>query len=489
MKYVSVSELAEKLSLTERAIRNRCIAGKFPSAKKEGKNWLIPEEDTLDMNDYDYAKKILDLIDKSPVSFYVIKNVEEILTSAGYRKINNENLDEVKPGDKIYFVRNGSSLIALNIGKDIKEDNYRFNIVASHSDSPTFKLKPEVDSKTDIYNKINVEPYGGMICSTWLDRPLSIAGRVIYKNDDAIKSSLVNIDKDLLVIPNVCIHFNRTVNTGYAYNMASDMQPLFAQHLENLSLKDLLAKELNIQKEDIYNFDLFLYNRNKSVIYSANNEEGFISSGRLDDQECVFASLDAFVNSENNIAINTLFISDNEEVGSTTQQGANSDFLDIIFNKVYRNLGFSQSSYVKAINNSFLISADNAHAVHPNNPGLTDSNNKVYMNKGIAIKFNAAQSYTSDALSASVMQEICKKANVPYQFFTNRSDIRGGGTLGNILLTHVSLKSVDIGLPQLAMHSSYETAGIKDLRYLFLSLKEFYNSNIIFGDDYLKIIK
>lgn len=489
MKYLTVSQIAEKLKLTERAVRIRCQEGKFPGAKREGKKWLIPEScNAKNDDDYAYARKILDYIDASPVNFFVIKNVEEVLIDCGYKRMNEGDLTKLKKGDRVYFVRNQSSLIALNIGKDINENCYPFHIVASHSDSPTFKLKPNPDSSTDIYSKVNVEPYGGLISSTWLDRPLSIAGRVIYKKDDKFNVELVNIDKDLLVIPNICIHFNRDINNGYVYNMASDMQPLLGQALDKTPILDEISKVLRIKKEDIYNFDLYLYNRQKSVIYSSLNEEGYISSGRLDDQECVFTSLDAFVSEDNDKAINVLYIADNEEVGSSSMQGANSDFLDKVLNKTYIDLGFSIDSYVNALSSSFLVSADNAHAVHPNNIGITDPNNHVYMNRGIAIKFNAAQSYTSDSISAAITQQICKNASVPYQFFTNRSDIRGGGTLGNILLSHVSIKSVDIGLPQLAMHSSYETAGIKDLKYLYLFLKQFYKSNIIFGNDNFEVI-
>lgn len=490
MKYLTVQELSEKFSLTERTIRNRCVNGYYSGAIKKGKKWLIPESVCLDENGQfiEYAREMLDFIDRSPVSFFVISNSEEILKEKGYRKIDENNLTSLKTGEKIYFVRNGSSLIALNIGEDVKEESYTFHIVASHDDSPSFKIKPNAEGKTDIYNKINVEGYGGMICSSWLDRPLSIAGRIIYKDNSGLKTKLINIDKDLLFIPNQCIHFNRNINSGYAYNAAIDMQPLLGQYLNENPFMEAVAKQAKIKKEDIYNFDLYLYNHEKGRIVSSLNEEGYILSSRLDDQECVYASLDAFVHVDNKDAINVLYIADNEEVGSSTQQGANSDYLDTIFRRIYENLGFSYNSYINALNRSFLISADNAHAVHPNNPATTDANNKVYMNKGIAIKFNAAQSYCTDGISAAIMQEICNKAKVPFQFFTNRSDIRGGGTLGNILLSHVSLKAVDIGLPQLAMHSCYESAGIKDAKYLFLALQEFYKSNIIFRDDCFSVI-
>ena len=278
--------------------------------------------------------------------------------------------------------------------------------------------------------------------------------------------------KDLTVfIPNICVHFNREVNNGYAYDMSVDMQAFISS--DGASFLEAIAKRLKVRTEDISNYDLYLYNKQSGMIWGENNE--FISSPRLDDLECVYTSTRAFVESSNEDAINVLYIADNEEVGSISRQGADSDFLKSILVNVSNDLSLN---YYRVIANSFLISADNAHAVHPNKPGLTDNDNKVYMNKGIAIKFNASNSYTSDGVSSSIFQKICKNASVPYQFFNNKSGMRSGSTLGNVLLSQVSLPSVDIGLPQLAMHSSYETAGTIDIKYAIKAFKEFYSSDI-----------
>ncbi len=489
MKYISVSEAAKRWNVTERSIRNYCSTGKIKGAYQQGKYWMIPEDSfkptTNNSLNIDLATEMLNFINNSPVSFQAIDNVCEMLNKAGYRRLEESSYSRISYGDKVYFVRNGTSLVALNVGNSINEENYPFHIIASHSDSPCFKIKPECDGKTDIYNKINVEPYGGLLCAPWLDRPLGIAGRVLLKKNGKIISTNVNLDEDLVVIPNLCIHFNRDANSGHSYNMASEMQAFIGQELEGSPLKDKLCLSLNCKPEDIINFDLYLYNHQKGVIWG--KEKEYISSPRLDDLECVFTSAKAFGKSDNENAINVLYISDNEEVGSSSRQGADGDFLETIINRVSASLEFGKETVGIAFANSFLISADNAHAVHPNNPGITDANNKCYMNKGIAIKFNASQRYTSDAISSAIFQEICNNAKVPYQFFANRSDVRGGSTLGNILLTHTSLLSVDIGLPQLAMHSCYETAGSKDIQYAVDAFSKFYSSEIFISDNQFEV--
>lgn len=491
MKYLSVSEVATLWNVSERTVRNYCSRGGIPGATLSGKTWLIPEDASKPIKNNEQivtetVKELMTFIDKSPVNFYAIKNVAEILVKNGYRELFENKPFDINKGDKVFVRRNGTTLLAFNIGNSVTLDTYSYHIIASHCDSPCFKIKPECDSITDGYNKINVEPYGGMLCSTWLDRPLGIAGRVLIKDKDGVTSKLVNIDDEYVMMPNKCIHFNRDANSGYAYNMASDMQPFFAFE-SNESIKNVLARKIKVNEEEIKTFDLYLYNAEKSMLWGRKKE--FVSSARLDDLECVYTSLKAFINSENIKAVNVLCITDNEEVGSGTAQGADGDFLDVVLSRINNALGFNEDNLKQGIANSFLISADNAHAVHPNFPGLTDAQNKCYMNKGIAIKFNSSQRYTSDALSASIFETICDNAKVPYQHFTNRSDVRGGSTLGNILLSHVSMLAVDIGLPQLAMHSSYETAGTKDINYAVSAFKEFYESNIIRDEDNYKIIK
>ena len=495
MKYITINEAAKKLNLSERSIRNYCQHGRIPGAVLKGKNWAIPEDCThpkrsngkeSENNDEFISEgyKLIDFINKSPVNYFAIKNVRIELLKAGYQECFENKPQRLNKGDKVFFVRNETSIIALNIGENLDMSSANFHIIASHSDSPCFKIKPEADSKSDIYNKINVEPYGGLIMSTWLDRPLSIAGRVIIETEDGLESRLVNLEDNLAMIPNLCIHFNREINKGYQYDPASDLQAFIGQEKEGKPLRDLLAKHLKVEKEDIINFDLYLYNKDQGYLWGSNKE--YVSSSRLDDLECVYTSLQAFKESRNPKSINVLYVADNEEVGSGSRQGADGDFLDAILNNVCDDLGLKFNT---CIANSFLISADNAHAVHPNKSNMSDPNNRPYMNKGIAIKYNASQSYTSDAVSGAIFQRLCENAEVPYQFFTNRSDLRGGSTLGNILLSHVSLLSVDVGLPQLAMHSSFETAGTHDIKYAIEVFKQFYSSNIEVKGNHYKVGK
>ena len=316
-----------------------------------------------------------------------------------------------------------------------------------------------------------------MLCSTWFDRPLSIAGRVLVHDGDRYLTKLINFDRDLVLIPNVAIHMNRAVNDGYAYNKQVDMLPLFGGSDSKVGdLNKLIADELNIDVENIYGSDLYLYNRMEPSIWGINEE--FISCPQLDDLQCAYSSLQGFLKGYNAKSINVYACFDNEEVGSGTKQGAGSTFLQDVLKRVNSALGKSDEEYYRALASSFMLSADNAHAVHPNHPSKTDVNNCVYINEGVVVKSHAGQKYTSDAVSIAVFKGLCKNANVPVQFFANRSDVVGGSTLGNIAMAQVSMNGVDIGLPQLAMHSSYETAGIKDTYYMIKVMEEFFNSHI-----------
>ena len=382
--------------------------------------------------------------------------------------------EEREKGKKYYVTRNLSSVIAFKIPQN---DFKSFHIVASHSDSPTFKIKEnaeiEVNNK---YVKLNTEKYGGMICSTWFDRPLSIAGRILVKENNAVKTHLVNIDKDLVIIPNLAIHMNREVNDGYKYNAQIDMLPLYGDNSSKGSLMKTIAKEVNVEEESILGTDLFLYNRMNGTKIGSNEE--YISSPRLDDLECAFTSLSAFLSENTSNSASVYCVFDNEEVGSGTKQGADSTFLYDVLRRINISLGKTEEDYYRLISSSFMVSADNAHALHPNYTDKSDLTNKVYMNDGIVIKYNANQKYTTDAVSASIFKTICDSVDVPYQTFTNRSDILGGSTLGNISNAHVSLNTIDIGLAQLAMHSTYETAGAKDVTYMIDAIKAFYNTSI-----------
>lgn len=421
-----------------------------------------------------HVKQLFKFIENSPSCFHAIKTITEELKNEGFVEIKEKDTWQIEQGKKYYVTRNLSSVIAFKIPQN---DFKSFNIVASHSDSPTFKIKEnaeiEVNNK---YVKLNTEKYGGMICSTWFDRPLSIAGRILVKENNAVKTHLVNIDKDLVIIPNLAIHMNREVNDGYKYNAQIDMLPLYGDNSSKGSLMKTIAKEVNVEEESILGTDLFLYNRMNGTKIGANEE--YISSPRLDDLECAFTSLSAFLSENTSNSASVYCVFDNEEVGSGTKQGADSTFLYDVLRRINISLGKTEEDYYRLISSSFMVSADNAHALHPNYTDKSDLTNKVYMNDGIVIKYNANQKYTTDAVSASIFKTICDSVDVPYQTFTNRSDILGGSTLGNISNAHVSLNTIDIGLAQLAMHSTYETAGAKDVTYMIDAIKAFYNTSI-----------
>lgn len=422
------------------------------------------------------SQELLEFLKKSPTAFHAVENIKKELIDNGYDELLEGSYWNIEIGGKYFVTRNNSSIIAFHVGK--KLDNYVFHIVASHSDCPTFKVKENAEIEVrGKYTQLNTEGYGGMLCATWLDRPLSIAGRVIVKENNCLATRLINIDRDLVLIPNVAIHMNRAVNNGYTYNMQVDMLPLLSgEKSQSNDLKKLIANEMNIDEKSIYGSDLYLYNRTAPSIWGLHNE--FISSQHLDDLQCGFASLKGFLKGYHDENINVMACFDNEEVGSQSKQGAASTFLYDVLKRINMSLNKSEEDYYRALASSFMISADNAHAVHPNHPEKTDIKNCVYMNEGIVIKSHAGQRYTSDAVSIAVFKELCKKAQVPVQFFANRSDEAGGGTLGNIAMAQVSMNSVDIGLAQLAMHSSYETAGIKDTYYMLKAIEEFYNSHI-----------
>ncbi len=427
------------------------------------------------------AEEMLNFIQKSPTCFHAVENLKGMLETEGYKEWKETEEWNVVKGGKYYVVRNDSSLIALQFpaAKDIKG----FHMVASHSDSPSFKVKegPEILVEKQ-YVKLNTEKYGGMILSTWLDRALSVAGRIVVGKGETVQTRLVNIDKDLLVIPNVAIHMNREMNKGVEYNPQVDMLPLMAGSLSSEqgedcqdaknSLLKMIAEEIGVEPEAILGQDLFLYTREPGRILGANGE--FIFSPRLDDLQCVYASMTSFLESTPKDYINICAVFDNEEVGSGTRQGADSTFLEDVLIRSCEAAGMTPGQYRQLVAGSFLISADNAHAVHPNHPEKADPTNRPYLNGGIVIKYHGSQKYTSDAVSSAKMKSLCKKAGVPFQTYTNRSDILGGSTLGNISTAHVSVSSVDIGLPQLSMHSAVETAGVMDTWYCVQALKEFY---------------
>ncbi len=418
------------------------------------------------------AKEMLAFIEKSPSSFHVVANLEEAFLNHGFWELQEREDWKLVRGGSYYVKRGGSSVIAFQVPGEVRG----FHIVAAHSDSPTFKVKesPEITVE-DKYIRLNTEKYGGMILSTWLDRPLSVAGRVAVCEDGKIVTKLVKVEKDLLVIPNVAIHLNREGNKGMEYNPQVDMLPLYADAGETKGKNPLLkrvAKAAGVKQEDILGHDLFLYVRDKGRLLGENEE--FVLSPRLDDLQCVYAAGEAFLAARPREYANVFAVFDNEEVGSGTKQGADSTFLEDVLFRISEGLGVGRGVLLQWIADSFLISADNAHGVHPAHPEKSDPSNRPYLNGGIVIKYHGSQRYTTDAVSAARMKQLCREAQVPFQTYANRSDIVGGSTLGNISTAHVSVSSVDIGLPQLAMHSAVETAGVRDTEYAVRALRAFY---------------
>ncbi|WP_346890255.1 M18 family aminopeptidase [Clostridium sp. UBA1056] len=425
-----------------------------------------------------FAKELIDFLYDSPTAFHAVKNIKDSLENSNFKELKEEDKWNLEKGGKYYTTKNGSALIAFTVGEgEIEEQG--FKIIGAHTDSPTFRVKPnsEIISENN-YMKLNTEIYGGLIRSTWMDRPLSLAGRVALKGESLLNPELrlVNINKPILIIPSLAIHMNREANSGGELNPQKDTLPLLAMVTEELekdnALLNILAEELKINREDIIDFDLFLYEFEKGCIVGLKDE--FISSSRLDDLQMVHAGIEALKEAPITQGINVMACFDNEEVGSATKQGADSDMLANILERIVVCLGKGREDFFRALSKSFIISADNAHAVHPNRPEKADPTNRPIVNKGPVIKINANCAYTSDSDSSAVYESICKKAEVPVQKFVNRSDSRGGSTIGPISSTHLNIRSVDIGNPTLAMHSVREFAGVKDHTYVTKSFEEFY---------------
>lgn len=419
-------------------------------------------------------KDLMNYLDNSYSAFHAVKNLEEKLVNKGFKKLEENEKWNLEENNSYYVIRNTSSIIAFKV-PEIK-GTLGFNIVASHSDSPSYKIKPNATMKDlrNDYAKLNTETYGGPITYTWLDRPLGIAGRVFVENEKSLTEELVNLD-DTIIIPSVAIHLNRSGE--FNPNPQVDMLPLIGD--ADTTFEDMLEKKL--QDKQIISTDLFLYNKEKAMLLGANKE--YLASSRIDDLECAYISMDALINTEaKNVTICAVF--NNEEVGSRSANGAASTFLKDTTERISKALN---KDILEMLANSFIISSDNAHALHPNHPEKADPTNMVYMNKGIVVKHQAGLNYTTDALSEAIFKKICKLANVPYQDYTNRSDQRGGGTLGAISQTQLSIPSVDIGLAQLAMHSTYETCGVKDIDYMMKALSKFYTVKLKFINNNIEI--
>ena len=415
-----------------------------------------------------YVNELLNFIESSPTVYHNIHLIKAILNNFKYTELKENTKWELEPNKAYYVIRDGASIITFKTPIDIKG----FHIVASHNDSPSFKVKPNGELNAGAFKKLNTEPYGGMIASTWFDRPLSVAGRVIVKTENGVETRLVNLSGHNVVIPSVAIHLRGGQQMDI--NLQNDLLPVIGLTDENNTFTKQLEKcTIFSENEKILSHDLFLYNKEKGCIAGFDNE--LIMSPKLDDLECVFASLEAFLEAKPTNKIMVCAVFNNEEVGSGSNNGAASTFLTDTLERICS--AFNLDKYMMYAN-SFLVSADNAHAVHPAHPEKSDPTNNVQMNKGIVIKHHSSLSYTTSGLSASAFKAICEKVGVPYQDYTNRSDLRGGSTLGRIALEKLSINALDIGLAQLAMHSVMETAGSKDIKYMVAALKEFYQIDL-----------
>lgn len=417
--------------------------------------------------------ELISFIKKSPSCFHAVENISVFLLENNFTQLKEDEKWNLRGGGKYFVKRNGSSVIAFVLPENMSAENNAFNIVASHSDSPSFKIKENPERKNGSCVTLNVEKYGGMLINPWFDRPLSVAGRIVFEKDGKICSKNVDLDRNLLMIPNLAIHMNREANEGHKIDVQTEIEPVMSLN-ENLKLKDLLAVETGVKAEEIISWDLFLYNRSEPAVWGG--EEEFFSASKIDDLECAFTTLKGFCAAENikNTAVYCCF--DNEEVGSQSRQGAASTFLSDVLERINLCLGGNEEDYRVSLAKSFMVSADNAHALHPNYASAADPVNRPKINGGIVIKFNAAQKYTSDGLTSAFFKSVCRKADVPVQIFTNNSNIAGGSTLGNISQSQVSVPCVDIGLAQWAMHSPYETAGVKDAEYMERAIKMYFES-------------
>ena len=425
------------------------------------------------------VKRLLDFLNASPVNFLAAKNIASYLEQAGYRRLDPQMpIGEVKASDKLYVTKNDSSVYAFHIGHKPMADA-GFRMICAHCDSPTFRIKPNAEMTCEGgIVKLNTEVYGGPIMSTWFDRPLTIAGRVIVRGEDALhpKTLLLHVKRPLLQISNLAIHFNREVNDGVKLSKQKDMLPILGIVTNELEkgnlLMNVICGELAIKPEDILDFDLYLADATLACTFGVHDE--FLSSGRLDDLSMCFAGLEAMIATETTDMTKVLAIFDNEETGSQTKQGAGSPFLSMMLKRIALAQSGTEEAFYQAVERAFMISADNAHAWHPNYSEKYDPTNHPVLGGGPVIKFNVAQKYASDAVSAAVFAEICREAGVPCQRFVNHSDVAGGSTLGNILASSIPVKGVDMGNAILAMHSCRETGSTADHIYCVKAFTKFF---------------
>ena len=420
-------------------------------------------------------QKLFDFIKAAPTAYHATAEAARRLTEAGYIHLSESDPWELREGQGYFVTRNGSSLIAFRV----PAPNFRgFMIAAAHSDSPAFKIKENAELKDKNYVRISTEKYGGMLCATWLDRPLSIAGRVLAKTETGVRAINVDFAEPCAVIPSVAIHMNRNANEGASYNAAVDMIPLYGRPDAVASIRDRAAELAGVATSDVLATDLFLYNPQKGMEWN-----GLISAPRLDDLQCAFSALEGFLGASESASTPVYALFDNEEVGSGTKQGAASTLLSDVLSRISANFSSSPEAYRRRVANSFMVSCDNAHGIHPNHPEFVDRNHTSVLGGGVVIKYNANQRYTSDGVSSAIFRLMCEEAGVPVQMYANRADMPGGSTLGNIAQTQVSLNTVDIGLAQLAMHSSYETADAADTESMVRALTTFYSKSLRMESD------
>lgn len=416
-------------------------------------------------------EKLQNFLNKAHSVYHAVALIKEELETAGYTCLQETEDWTLEAGGKYYVVRNGSAILAFRVPKAAPKG---FLITASHADRPCFKVK-ENGVAEGAYTRLLVEKYGGALIAPWLDRPLSVAGRVLVETEAGVESRLVDVDRDLLLMPNVAIHMNRAANDGYKWNVATDTIPLLA---DKNSTKKFWDEIESLAGGKILGHDLYLYVRQNASVWGLENT--FISAQAIDDLECAWGCLQGFLCAQETANITVLSVFDSEEVGSGSYQGAASDMLESALARICDSLKLNKSCQLAA---SFLVSADNAHALHPNHPEYADSANAPVMNGGIVVKFNANQKYTTDGLSYAIFRKICEKADVPVQTYCNRADLPGGSTLGNVSLSQVAVPSVDIGLAQLAMHSCYETAGVKDAQYLVDGMTAYYGTELTVSEN------
>ena len=428
----------------------------------------------------EHLQQLISDLSNSHSCFHVIANLEEKLLSQGFIPLVEGTSWRLEEGKGYFVKRNDSSLIAFALPK--KSDALSFHITATHSDSPTFKIKPNPIRVNGRFLSLMTEPYGGGIYHTWMDRALSFAGRILYSDESGVHSKLIDVDRDLLDIPSLCIHFDRGVNQGKEFNAAKDLIPLFGTADPDFDFNAFLAKEAGLEGKEILSHDLFLYVRENARVLGKDSE--FLLSPREDDLSSAYSSFYAFLESENKEDVCLYCCFDNEEVGSLTRQGANSTFLKDVYSRICAFYGYGKE---EAAARSFLLSIDNGHAYHPNYPEFSAEGHHVSLNEGVLIKYNANQSYTTDGLSAALLRLLAKKENLPLQEFTNRSDLRGGSTLGNLSNGEISFLSADIGLPQLAMHSCNEILGCKDVETMVSLCRLYYSTSFFVSSGDIKI--